>query len=199
MRRYLAHLAARLMAEDGVDDFALAKRKAARQAGRLETRDLPTNAEIEEALRVYRELYQAETHRARLAVLRRKAASAMQQFAQFNPFLTGPVLTGRAGKYSPICLHLFADNLKSVELFLLDRGLTYQHAENQLFIGDEQQTIPVFVLDQGGTELRLSILSTDDQRQTLRNSVGGEPLQRARLESLKALLEESANGFSANA
>ena len=32
-RSRIAHLAARLMAEDGIEDYALAKRKAARQAG----------------------------------------------------------------------------------------------------------------------------------------------------------------------
>ena len=32
-RERIAHLAARLMAEDGIEDYAQAKRKAARQAG----------------------------------------------------------------------------------------------------------------------------------------------------------------------
>ena len=51
MRGHIANLAARLMAVDGIDDFALAKRKAARQAGALDTRSLPTNEEVEQALR----------------------------------------------------------------------------------------------------------------------------------------------------
>jgi hypothetical protein len=37
MRARIAAAAARLMAEDGIDDFALAKRKAARQLGALDT------------------------------------------------------------------------------------------------------------------------------------------------------------------
>lgn len=187
-RKYLAHLAARLMAEDGIDNFAQAKRKAARQAGLSETRDLPTNAEVEDALRIYRELYQAESHGARLILLRQKAVHAMRQFTLFNPFLTGPVLSGRAGKYSPICLQLFADNPKSVEIFLLDRGLAYQSTESRLHVGDEPRLVPVFVLDLDGTELRLSILSIDDQRRTLRGTPSGEPMQRAGLDALQALL-----------
>lgn len=190
LRKHLAHLAARLMAEDGIDNFAQAKRKAARQAGLSETRDLPTNAEVEDALRTYRELYQADSHGARLTLLRQKAASALRQFTLFNPFLTGSVLSGRAGKYSPICLQLFAANPKGVEIFLLDRELAYQSAESRLHIGDEQRLVPVFVLDLDGTELRLSILSVDDQRQTLRSTPTGEPMQRAGLEALEALLAE---------
>ena len=47
MRARIAAAAARLMAEDGIDDFALAKRKAARQLGASDTESLPRNDEIE--------------------------------------------------------------------------------------------------------------------------------------------------------
>ena len=42
-RSRIAHLAARLMVEDGIEDYAAAKRKAARQAGVSDTRQLPAN------------------------------------------------------------------------------------------------------------------------------------------------------------
>ena len=57
MRSRIAHLAARLMAEDGIEDYALAKRKAARQAGVPDTRELPANEEIDAALRAYQQIY----------------------------------------------------------------------------------------------------------------------------------------------
>src|SRR5512145_2523722 len=50
-RARIAAAAARLMAEDGIDDFALAKRKAARQLGVTEAQALPGNDEIEAELR----------------------------------------------------------------------------------------------------------------------------------------------------
>ena len=59
MRARIAAAAARLMAEDGIDDFALAKRKAARSLGAAETEALPGNDEIEAELRAYLALYQA--------------------------------------------------------------------------------------------------------------------------------------------
>ena len=64
MRARIAAAAARIMAEDGIDDFALAKRKAARSLGAAETEALPGNDEIEAELRAYRALYQAEEHPA---------------------------------------------------------------------------------------------------------------------------------------
>jgi len=48
MRLRIAHLAARMIAEDGISDYGLAKRKAARQAGAPDSRNLPTNLEIGE-------------------------------------------------------------------------------------------------------------------------------------------------------
>lgn len=192
MRSRLAQLAARLMAEDGIDDFAHAKRKAARQAGIAETRALPSNAEIEQALGAYRALYEPDTHRVRLGALRRKAANAMRLFSEFKPCLTGPVLSGRAGKYAHISLQLFADSLKMVEVFLMNRKIPYQTVENRLFVGDEQRTVAGFILDYEGTELRINVLSIEDQRQALKSTVNGEPLQRAKLETLEALLASTA-------
>ena len=100
MRTRIAAAAARLMAEDGIDNFALAKRKAARQLGAADTESLPTNDEVESALRDYRALYQAEEHPERIAELRRVALDAMRALERFSPYLTGPVLKGIAGPYA---------------------------------------------------------------------------------------------------
>ena len=66
VRARIADIAARLISSDGVDDFALAKRKAARQIGVTDNRNLPTNEEIEAALDVYRQLYQVDEHPLRI-------------------------------------------------------------------------------------------------------------------------------------
>src|SRR5512147_2769257 len=115
-RSRIAHLAARLMAEDGIEDYATAKRKAARQAGMPDTRELPTNDEIDDALRIYQAIYHKDEHRDRLRALRGKALRAMRALARFNPYLTGSVLSGNAGKYADIHLQLFTDDEKAVEL-----------------------------------------------------------------------------------
>src|SRR5207249_11957478 len=88
MRARIAAAAARLMAEDGIDNFALAKRKAARQLGALDTHSLPRNEEIEAELRAYRALYQAEEHPQLIGELRRIALDAVQAREQLHPHLT---------------------------------------------------------------------------------------------------------------
>src|SRR4029079_11030049 len=116
MRARIAAAAARLMAEDGIDDFALAKRKAARQLGAADTQALPRNDEIEAELRAYRALYQAGEHPALVEELRRAALDAMRALEQCKPYLTGPVLSGLAGPYAEIDLQLFPDSTKEVEI-----------------------------------------------------------------------------------
>ena len=124
-RERIAHLAARLMAVDGIEDYALAKRKAARQAGVPDARQLPNNDEIDAALRLYRKLYRQE-HPAQLRELRQLALEVMDEFARFNPYLTGSVLRGNAGKYAAVSLQLFTDNAKSVEHYLLHRNIGFR-------------------------------------------------------------------------
>jgi len=189
-RNHIAYLAARLMAEDGIEDYALAKRKAARQAGMAETRELPTNEEIEEAFRTYQQIYHHEEHRNRPRALRETAVRAMRELARFNPHLTGSVLTGNVGKYADVNLQLFTDNEKTVELYLIDRRIPYTSAQSRLYLGDEMRTVPVYTLNDHGTDIELTVLSTLNLRGPLRTSPEGKNIERAKLQAVEQLLAE---------
>ena len=190
-RSRIAYLAARLMAEDGIEDYALAKRKAARQAGMAETRELPTNEEIEEAFRTYQQIYHHEEHRNRLRVLRETAVRAMRELARFNPHLTGSVLNGNAGKYADVNLQLFTDNEKTVELYLIDRRIPYTSAQSRLYSGEEMRTVPVYTLNDHGTDIELTVLSMLDLRGPLRTSPDGKNIERAKLPTVEQLLTDT--------
>lgn len=128
-RRSIAALAARLMAEDGLSDCVLAKRKAARQLGLPENAGLPDDREVEDALRAYQRLFQDEEQQGRNIALLRAAASLMKLVQRFNPYLTGPVLAGIAGRHAEIDIQLFADSAKDVEVFLLNQRITFHHSQ----------------------------------------------------------------------
>src|SRR5258706_11990596 len=164
MRARIAAAAARLMAEDGIDDFALAKRKATRQLGASETQSLPRNDEIEAELRAYRALYQAEDHPRFIGELRRIALDAMQALEQFSPYLTGSVLKGIAGPYAEIELQLFPESPKEVEIFLLDRGSQYETDEVRRYSGDRARAVATLRLLWDGIPLRLSVYDPRDER-----------------------------------
>ncbi len=190
-RSQIAHLAARMMAEDGVEDYGLAKRKAARQVGTPDTRELPTNEEIDLALRTYHEIYHREEHRDRLRELRGIAVRAMRELAQFNPYLTGSVLNGNAGKYADINLQLFTDNVKAVELYLIDRKIPYQTAQDRLYAGEELCTVPVYTISDDGAEIEITVLTTRELRGPLKTSLEGRNIERAKLQAVETLLAET--------
>jgi hypothetical protein len=188
-RSRIAHLAARLMAEDGIEDYALAKRKAARQAGLPDTRELPGNDEIDAALQAYQAIYHAGEHRDRLRALREKAVQAMRELARFQPYLTGSVLNGNAGKYADINLQLFTDNEKAVELYLIDRDIEYQTGQARIYAGAQPLTVPVYTLNDEGIEIELTVLSPRELRVPVRTSPEGSAIERAKLSAVEQLLE----------
>jgi hypothetical protein len=191
MRTRIAAVAARIMAEDGIEDFATAKRKAARQLGAGDTQSLPNNDEIEAELRVYQSLYQGEEQRERLRYLRSQALAAMEQLAEFKPYLTGPVLKGTAGRYADIDLQVFADSGKELELFLLNRNSPYETSESRHFSGNQARAVSVLSLDWRGTPIRVAVYWAGDERGSVRTSPLGRPLERAGLDAVRTLV---ANG-----
>jgi hypothetical protein len=189
MRQRLAQLAARLIAEDGLLDYASAKRKAARQLGAPDTQNLPTNSEIERELRAYQALYQKDEQTERLRILRAEALESMRQLHVFNPYLTGSVLSGTAARHSNINLHLFADSLKDVELFLLNRQISYETKEKRFYFGGESRMVPVLTLEGNHAEVELAIFSVEDLRQAPRSPVSGKSMERAKPQQVETLLE----------
>lgn len=180
-RQEIAALAARMMAEDGVQDFGFAKRKAARQLGVTDTDALPTNAEIETALRDYQAIYQDDEHAERLYEMRCVAAEVLGLLADFRPYLTGPVLDGTAGRYAEIDIEAFADSAKDVEIFFLNQNIRYEHREPRRLTHEPPEAILVF--DWNEVPVRLSVYDARAERRS--------HTDRARLEAVERLLAES--------
>ncbi len=184
LRREIAALAARMMAEDGVQDYGFAKRKAARQLGASETESLPTNAEVEAELRAWQSLYQDEEHEARLFEMRSAAVSLMRLLESFRPYLTGGVLDGTAGRFSQIEVDLYADSAKDVEIFFLNAQLRYEHREIRRPGPDAPEAILLF--DWEDVPVRLSVYPAHLER------IARKGIERARLPTVEALLAQPA-------
>jgi hypothetical protein len=187
LRRQLAYQAARLMAEDGITDFAAAKWKAARQAGLADGNLLPDNQEIEAALREYQGLYQSEDQPAHLRRMREVAARVMRDFQEFRPVLVGSVLSGTAGLHSDVNLQLYADDPKALALFLLNRRYRFEEGSWQVRRGDQRDEVPRYRIEVEGIAVTLTVLDRDDERAASSRAAGEAP-QRARLAQVEALL-----------
>ncbi len=190
-RRRIALEAARLMTEQGIRDFAHAKRKAADRLGLHDEASMPRNAEIEAALREHQRLFQADTQPALLRRLRESAREAMRFFAGFEPRLVGAVLDGSADVHSAICLHLHGDEPQVLLDLLHTHGIPFEEQTRRLRFGPESaESFPVYLFNAGDTAIDLTLLPRDRLRQAPLDRVDDRPLQRASLAALDALLAD---------
>lgn len=189
MRTRIAQEAARIMAEDGVQDFYAAKRKAAQQLGVPDTRNMPRNQEIETALQEYQRLFHADKQTSHVRALREAAVQAMRFLDVFRPRLVGSVLSGTAGRHADINLHLFADTPEEVSLFLMDQNIPFQPSQKRLRLNrDTWEDFPAYEFLAGDYMVELVVFPLEGRREAPRSPVDGRPMQRARLEEVEALV-----------
>jgi hypothetical protein len=187
LRRHIAYIAARMIAEDGVGDYATAKQKAARQAGLADMNLLPDNQEIEEALREYQGLYQKEEQPVHLRRLREIAVKVMREFEAFRPALVGSVLSGTAGHFSDVNLQIFTDDPKALSMFLLNRRYRFEEGSRRVARAGRIDEVPQISLDVEDVTVTMTVLDFDDERSASRARASDEP-SRARLAEVEALL-----------
>lgn len=180
LRSELVHAAARLVAEDGME-YGLAKRKAVRQLGLPDGFPLPGNAEVEDAVRDYRAIYQEDEQVELVAALRCAAVGLMRRLARFSPWLTGSVLDGTAGRQASIDLLLFPDSAKEVEIFLLDQGIPFHHGNPK-----SDRVEAVLVIDAEDMPANLIILPPREERVNFKGT-DGRTRSRARVDAVEAL------------
>jgi hypothetical protein len=190
-RLRIAQEAARMMAEEGVHNFATAKRKAVERLGLAGLRNLPGNQEIEQALIAHQQLFRAFTQPQRLRRLREVALEAMQRLEAFEPRLVGPVLTGTADEHSPVQLHLFADTPEQLDLFLMDAHIPYEWSERTVrFTAEQQEKVPVCRFMAGDVALEMAVFPRDGLRQAPLSPVDGKPMRRLTSQALEELLNQ---------
>jgi hypothetical protein len=187
-RQHLAYLAARLMAEDAVPDFAAARRKLARQLGGGHERDLPDDREIAAALRSFQALYQADSQQIALQRLRTTAIEAMELLAAYDPWLVGAVLNGTAGPHSDVQLQLFTDRDKELQLFLLGQTIPCHFSERRVELAGRAAQIPLLGLEFPGGRVEASVFSAQDLRGSARPVSGSGALIRVRVDKVRELL-----------
>ena len=193
LRRALAQEAARLMFEHGVDDYGLAKRKAAERLGASDYAVLPKNAEIDAALAEYQRLFAADTHADTLAEQRRAALEAMELLEEFEPRLVGPVLAGTATPHQEISLHVFCDSPEAVSLKLLDERVQYRVAEHRVKMNVERVLqYPAVQFSVLGYAVDATVFPRDGIRQAPLSPSDGRPMRRAGLDEVRALVEDVA-------
>jgi hypothetical protein len=186
----IAAAAARLVVEEGME-YTAAKRKAGRDFGARA--ELPTNEEVEDAVREHIEIFCADTQPAELRALREAALPWMQRLAEFRPHLSGAVWRGTATRLSTIHLDLYCDDPKAAEIMLINAGVDYDSGSIARPGGRSGEPLHVLSLSAPNRALgepvtvHLILHDTDDQRGALKPDARGRNW-RGDLTALQKLL-----------
>ncbi|MFT3755031.1 MAG: hypothetical protein QM769_03655 [Pseudoxanthomonas sp.] len=179
------------MAESGLRDYPLARRKAASRLGISDEASLPNHREIEEALRQYQRLFAGDAHATELRTRREAALRALEFFAPFSPRLVGPVLDGTADAHSPVQLHLHADDTDAVARFLDEHGIPAQASSRRLRMDRERNIeLPAWSFSAEDLAFDLVVLPQTALHQPPLSRLDDKPMQRASTTQLAQLLAE---------
>ena len=194
LRQALAQHAARIIAEDGVRDYARAVRKAAERLGVHDDALMPRPQEIDEALREHQRLFAGDRQPDALHRRREIACEAMRHFAEFEPRLVGPVLDGTADQHSSVSLQLFADDADAVLRQLLDDDIPHRTGAKRLRYADGRSVeYPTLAFVADGIDIELTVLSRDDLRQAPLDRGGEQTMARANLAAVERLLDDGGS------
>ena len=191
-RQLLAQEAARIIVDQGIEDYRLAKTKAAERLGLADRGSLPRNGEIEQALAEHLQLFRHEAQTTLLRSMRVAALAAMRLLEPFKPRLVGPVLAGTAGESSAVNLHVFSDSAEQVAYLLQDDGVAYKPFERRYRSRrGRTDTYAAFSFTLQEAPIEATVFPFDGIRQAPISPVDGKPMRRASVVKVQELLEGS--------
>ena len=190
-RQMLAQEAARIIVEQGIQDFRLAKTKAAERLGLSGRGSLPGNSEIQDAVSEHLKLFGRESHLNLLQMMRRAALSAMEILSPFSPRLVGPVLNGTAAANSAVNLHVFSDTPELIAMKLDEQQMSYKAYECRLKSRrDQAETFAGFRFLHDESSIEATVFPVDGMRQAPISPVDGRPMKRADRSAVRMLLDQ---------
>lgn len=193
-RQRLAEEAARIILEEGVRDYGLAKRKAADHLGIQGRRDLPANTEVESAVLERSRLFATAATRTEYRDRLRAAALVMGRLEWLEPRLVGPLLLGIVEPQPVINLHGFAETVEEVIIALGDRGIRTRSGERQYRggggAGAGVRAPYLAFAGPDGLEIELTIFPLEGLRQAPPSPIDGRPMRRLNLAAVRERLLE---------
>lgn len=192
VRRAIAAEAARIMSTQSLFSYRVAKQKAAERLGINLRATMPSNAEVEGALRAYQGIYGGQQHVHHLQEMRAAASIVMRSLESFYPRLVGPVLEGTADVYARVTLHVFSDPPDAVVIHLLDMGQAFHNEQRKIRWHDgNYRQVQLLITNVEDIEVELTLFNYIDLRQAPPSPVNGRPQRRAPLSEVESLLAET--------
>lgn len=188
LRVQLAQEAARIILNEGVKDYQIAKRKASERLRISDRVALPRNIEIEQAILSHQKLFFTNSDYDHQLLLWKVALGSMRFLRAFTPRLVGAILNGTAGKHSDVNLHLFADTQEEVLILLIDKGIPYRSVEKRIHYGSEYQYYPTLRYDHADIEIEAVVFPRKMLWNPPLSASDGKPIKRAEIREVEKRL-----------
>ena len=190
----LVHEAARIYCEEQLTDYGQAKRKAVQRLGGS-ARELPDNAQIQQAVIEYQRLFGGEPYRTHLRRMRETALRMLKWLADFSPRLAGAAVSGAVTPAHRVQLHLFADKPESLDLFLHDHGAQFEQGERSYRYPDGREAkIPLACFEVSGIGVDAAVFAEDERHRPPLNPADGLAFRRLAPTEVEALLHVRQDG-----
>lgn len=184
--------AARIICEDGLADYRLAKQKAVERLGLGFGTPLPSNADIQDAVIQYQRLFGGRAYAERLGKLRRTAVQAMRLLKDWRPRLVGAVATGATTDAHKVQLHCFADKPEQIDMLLDDCGLRFEVSERRYRLSNgENLDVPVLTFLAEDVGVDVAVFPERGMRGAPLSPTDGQPMKRLELAAAELLAAET--------
>jgi hypothetical protein len=184
--------AARIICEDGLSDYRLAKQKAVDRLGLGFGTPLPSNADIQAAVLEYQRIFGGRAYADRLTKLRRTAVQAMKLLGGFQPRLVGAVASGATTDAHRVQLHCFADKPEEIDVLLESRGLKFEVSERRYRYSDGQAgDVPVLTFMAADVGVDVAIFPERSLRDPPLSPVDGQQQKRLDIAAAELLVADS--------
>jgi len=183
---------ARIICEERVTDYRVAKHKAAERLGLPQRSGLPDNAQVQQAVIEYQQLFGGENYRRHLRQMRDSALRVMKILSEFSPRLVGGAVSGAVSDAHRVQLHVFADQPESVDMHLHDRSIAFDQDERSYrYAGGREERIPLARFEVDGVGVDVAVFAADGLRRAPLNPSDGLPFRRLDGPQVEALLAGS--------
>ncbi len=164
-KQRIAQESARILIEEGIDDYQIAKQKAAKRLGYGSAHPLPGNDEIEIAVTEFHRLFRSRVQESHIQKLRTIALEAMIFLKCYSPRLVGKIVDGSAGQHSPVVVYVSADSPEPVVITFLNTGISYAESSRYRLIAGRKILYPVLEFVRNEIKIEIHILGAKPFRE----------------------------------
>ena len=187
LRQLIATETARIYINEHFTDLRAAKLKAADRLACHNKHDLPSNEEVEHAIKAYQRLFSSNEEIQKIKQIQQTAVTAMEFFESFRPRIVGALANGSTKPDSTIYLHLFTDHAEEVDWLLMEKRLPHDAFNKVYYVNQQKKSsvIPAYRFIADEIPVELAVFPEITLRQQVRCSPKGRPITRCNLAKFK--------------